>query len=105
VLQQFCLGGPLRLGTYYTDQLRGSNYLLASAGFLKFWRKLPMVGKVYAGFWLEHGGVFENWSEPELETALTLGLLGRTVLGPVFIGGSYGNGENPFFNIVIGKIF
>ena len=105
VLQQFCLGGPLRLGTYYTDQLRGSNFLLASAGFLKFWRKLPMVGKVYAGLWLEHGGVFEHWSEPELETDLTMGLLGRTVLGPVFIGGSYGSGENPFFNIVIGKIF
>jgi len=49
--------------------------------------------------------VFEDWSEPELETDLTIGLLGRTVLGPVFIGGSYGNGENPFFNIVIGKIF
>lgn len=105
VLQQFRLGGPLRLGTYYTDQLRGSNYLLASAGFLKFWRKLPMVGKVYAGLWLEHGGVFENWSVPELETDLTVGLLGRTIFGPVFIGGSYGNGENPFFNIVIGKIF
>ena len=105
VLQQFCLGGPLRLGTYYTDQLRGSNYLLANVGFLKFWRKLPMVGKVYIGAWLERGGVFEDWSEPELETDLTIGLLGRTVLGPVFIGGSYGNGENPFFNIVIGKIF
>lgn len=105
VLQQFCLGGPLRLGTYYTDQLRGSNYLLASVGFLKYWRKLPVVGKVYLGTWLEHGGVFEDWCEPELETDLTIGLLGRTVFGPIFIGGSYGNGENPFFNIVIGKIF
>ncbi len=105
VLQQFCLGGPLRLGTYYTDQLRGSNYLLANVGYLKFWRKFPMVGKVYLGTWLEHGGVFEDWSNPKLETDLTMGLLGRTVFGPVFIGGSYGNGENPFFNIVIGKLF
>ena len=105
LLQQFCLGGPLRLGTYYTDQLRGSNYLLASVGWLKFWRKLPMVGKVYFGTWLEQGGVFEDWSNPKLETDLTIGLLGRTVFGPVFIGGGYGNGENPFFNIVIGKIF
>ncbi len=105
IVQQFCLGGPLRLGTYYTDQLRGSNYLLANVGYLKFWRKFPMTGKVYLGTWLEYGGVFEDWTDPELDTNLTMGLLGSTAFGPVFIGGSYGKGENPIFNIMIGKIF
>lgn len=105
VLQQFCLGGPLRLGTYYTDQLRGSNYLLANVGYLKYSRSFPIAGKVYLGIWLEHGGVFEDWSDPEFETDLTIGLLSPTVFGPVFLGASYGEGENPFFNIMIGKIF
>ncbi len=105
VLQQFCLGGPLRLGTYYTDQLRGNNYLLTNIGYLKYWRKFPMTGKVYLGVWLEHGGVFKDWSNLELTTDLSVGLLSSTVFGPVFIGGSYGEGENPFFNIKIGKIF
>lgn len=105
VLQQFCLGGPLRLGTYYTDQLRGSNYLLANVGYLKYLRKFPLAGKVYFGTWLEYGGVFEDWSETDLKTDLTIGLLGPTVFGPVFIGASYGDGENPFFNIKIGKVF
>ncbi|NLW46156.1 MAG: BamA/TamA family outer membrane protein [Firmicutes bacterium] len=105
VLQQFCLGGPLRLGTYYTDQLRGSNYLLANIGYLKYLRRLPLAGKVYFGTWLEYGGVFEDWSEPELKTNLTMGFLSPTVFGPVFLGASYGEGDNPFFNIMIGKIF
>lgn len=105
VLQQFCLGGPLRLGTYYTDQLRGSNYLLANVGYLKYLRRFPLAGKVYLGTWLEYGGVFEDWSDPELKTNLTMGLLSPTVFGPVFIGASYGDGENPFFNIKIGKVF
>jgi outer membrane protein assembly factor BamA len=105
VLQQFCLGGPLRLGTYYNDQLRGSNYLLANVGYLKYLRRFPLVGKIYFGTWLEYGGAFEDWSDPELETDLTMGLLGPTVFGPVFIGAGYGKGDNPFFNIKIGKIF
>ena len=105
VLQQFCLGGPLRLGTYYTDQLRGSNYLLANIGYLKYLRSFPLAGKVYLGTWLEYGGVFEDWSDADLKTDLTMGLLSPTVFGPVFIGASYGEGENPFFNIMIGKIF
>lgn len=106
VLQQFCLGGPLRLGTYYTDQLRGSNYLLTNVGYLKFLRKLPLTGKnVYLGTWLEYGGVFEDWSDLDLKTNLTMGLLSPTVFGPVFIGASYGKGDNPLFNIMIGKIF
>ncbi len=106
VSQQFYLGGPLRLGTYYTDQLRGSNYLLTNVGYLKFLRKLPLTGKnVYLGTWIEHGGVFEDWSDFKLETDLTMGLLSHTFFGPVFVGASYGKGENPLFNIVIGKIF
>lgn len=107
VLQQFCLGGPLRLGTYCTDQLRGSNYLLTNVGYLKYLRRFPLAGKVYLGTWLEYGGVFEDWSEADrgLKANLTMGLLGPTVFGPVFIGAGYGDGENPFFNIKIGKIF
>lgn len=106
LLQKYRLGGPFRLGTYNYDQYRGSNYLLGNIGFLKFLGQLPITGKnVYLGFWVEHGGVFEDWSELDLESNLTVGLLCPTVFGPVYMGASYGEGDNPLINVLIGKVF
>jgi NTE family protein len=106
LLQQYRLGGPFRLGTYNTDQFHGSNYLLGTIGFLKYLGQLPLTGKnVYLGFWVEHGGVFEDWSKQDLESNFTMGLLSPTVFGPVYFGASYGKGDNPLINVLVGKIF
>lgn len=104
-LQQFKLGGPFRLGTYYYGQLQGSNYFLASLGYLKKLEKVPLLEKVYGGVWLESGAAFEEWSGMSLETNISVGLMRPTVFGPVYIGTSYGKGPNPLFYIGIGKIF
>ncbi|NLY74273.1 MAG: hypothetical protein GX075_03115 [Firmicutes bacterium] len=94
------------MGTYHRDQHHGGNYLLGNIGYLKFLGRLPITGEnVYLGVWLEHGGVFEDWSDFDLESNLTMGLFSPTVIGPVYIGASYGKGDNPLFNVLIGKIF
>lgn len=106
LLQQYRLGGPFRLGTYNVDQFHGSNYLLGNISYLKFIGKLPLTGRnIYLSFGVEHGNVFEDWSDPDLKTNLTMGLLSPTVFGPVYIGASYGEGDNPLFNVAFGKIF
>jgi NTE family protein len=106
LLQQFRLGGPFKLGTFNFDELRGNNYLLGNIGYLKSIGKFPLTGKnLYLGVWLEHGGVFDSWSEIRLDSDVSAGLLSPTVFGPVYIGASYGKGANPFFNIMIGRIF
>ena len=40
---QFRLGGPLRLGSFNNDEIRGHNYLLGVVGLLHEWFRLPDV--------------------------------------------------------------
>ena len=104
--QEYKLGGPFRLGTYGFDEFHGENYLLGNVGYLKYLFELPLTGRgVYLGWWLEFGDVFDDWSEVDLELALSTGIICPTVFGPIYLGASYGNGANEVFYLGVGKIF
>lgn len=103
--QQFKLGGPFRLSAYSFDQFEGDNYILGTIGYLKLISKWSKHNKVYAGFWLENGSVFDSWSDPDLTMDLSAGLFTSTFLGPLTIGCSIGEDSNQTLFVALGHIF
>jgi NTE family protein len=87
-INQFRLGGALRLGALNTDEVRGDNYLLGLVGLLHEWFRLPDVlgGNVYVGGWLEQGSAYDRWADAEYQSSLTAGILVETLFGPTFLG-------------------
>jgi NTE family protein len=85
---QFRLGGPLRLGAFNNDEIRGDNYVLGVVGLIHEWFRLPDVlgGNGYLGGWLEQGSAFNDWSAAEYKAAASAGILLETLIGPVFFG-------------------
>ncbi len=102
----FRLGGPLRLGALSNDQVKGGNYLLFDGGYLKKVSRLPDVigGNVYIGSWVETGSAWNDWNEKDWHTNVSGGLIVESLIGPIFAGGSIGNGEGRFF-VSIGPLF
>jgi len=106
LIQQFKLGGPFRMGTYRVDEFCGENFLLSSIGYIKNIGPLVVSGTdFYIGFWLEHGGIAQEWNDLEPETNISLGLFNKAFFGPVYVGASYGEGDNPWLHFAIGKVF
>ena len=87
-LNQFRLGGPLRLGALNTDEIRGNNYVLGTVGLLHEWFRLPDIlgGNVYVGGWLEQGSAFDRWEDAKYESSLSAGVILETLFGPAFLG-------------------
>jgi NTE family protein len=104
--QQFQLGGPFRLSAYAVDEFQGNNYLLGCVGYLKTLGKLPLTGDMlYLGIFVENGAVFDEWSGYESVWDISAGFLSGTVLGPVYVGLSYGKNAKVMLNIELGKVF
>jgi NTE family protein len=87
-INQFRLGGALRLGALNTDEVRGNNYLLGVVGVLHEWFRLPDVlgGNVYLGGWLEQGSAYDRWADASYESSLSAGIIIETLFGPTFLG-------------------
>ena len=103
----FSLGGPLRMGAFANDELRGANYVLGTVGYLRRVARLPdFVGRnVYAGGWLETGSAFDRRADAALHANISSGVVLETLLGPVFVGGSVGSGWRGRLYVAIGKFF
>lgn len=102
---RFSLGGPFRLSTYSFDTFQDDNYLLGLAGYFKSIRRLSTGKEVYLGIWLEHGGVFANWSDLQMQSNLSLGLITGTLLGPLTLGSSSNEDGDLAFFAVLGRLF
>ena len=85
---QFRLGGPLRLGAFNNDEIRGDNYVLGVGGLLREWFRLPDVlgGNAYYGAWLEQGSAFDDWRDAKYRAAASVGVVVETLIGPAFVG-------------------
>ncbi|MGQ9924569.1 MAG: BamA/TamA family outer membrane protein, partial [Armatimonadota bacterium] len=107
VSRQFTLGGPLRLGAYGVNELRGSEYLFGSAGYMRRVGRLPQFagGKVYVGASVEYGAAFERLSDADFAACISAGLVMETLAGPVFFGGSWGEGSRRTAYFAIGHPF
>ena len=107
LVDDFALGGPLRIGSVNTDQLRGDNYLLGVAGYLRGIGRMPDVlgGTVFLGLWVEAGSAFDDWDNQDWKSDATGGLILETLLGPVFVGGSVGFDGGGRFYVSLGPLF
>jgi NTE family protein len=100
-VNEFRLGGPLRLGAFNNGQIRGDNYLQATVGLLYEWFRLPDVlgGNTYIGGWLEQGSAFDTFTEADYRGAGSVGVVMETILGPAFVGFSQSitSGDRRFY--------
>ncbi|MBN2318957.1 MAG: patatin-like phospholipase family protein [Acidobacteria bacterium] len=106
-LLSFSLGGIMRLGSFGRNELLGSQYYLATAGYLHEVASLPPLagGEIYAASWYQIGRVYRNSDLPQYPMDISGGLFIKTLLGPVLLGGSYGSGGHRRLYAGIGAIF
>lgn len=105
--QQLTLGGPLRLGAFHQDEFRGSRLIFSTQGYIHRIGSLPALfgGKIYAGLWHEIGAVFEPQGQRDYLSVLSGGVLVETFLGPMIVGGSWGEGGRYLFYFSVGSLF
>jgi NTE family protein len=108
LVDDFSLGGPLRLGAFNNDQLTGDNYLLLVGGYLRRVGRLPDVlgSSILAGGWVEGGSAFDAWdANKDWKSDVTVGILVESLLGLFFVGGSIGFKGGGRFYISLGPFF
>ena len=107
-LQAFSLGGPLRLGAYGQNELLGNEYFLLQGGYEhRLMHFSPLIGEGLYGVTLfEIGKVYDNLETPvALPFDGSVALVARTLLGPIFIGGSFGDNSHRKWWFGLGRIF
>ena len=107
-LAGFTLGGPLRLSAFGQDELLGTDYFLAQAGFhYRLLRVNPVfTGALYAGGMYEIGKMYgANPQTPSLPNSGTGFLVMKTPVGPLFGGLSIGDSGHRKWFFGLGPIF
>jgi len=67
--------------------------------------KAPIVGgNIYIGSWLETGSAWDKWHEKDWRNNVTVGAILESLLGPIFLGGSFNSGHARFY-VVVGPLF
>jgi NTE family protein len=104
---QFELGGPFKLGAYDAGEVRGDHFYAASAGYLRQIARLPDFtgGPVFAGGWLENADAFDDWSLARWRTNAGAGIVMDTLVGPVFLAGSWSFDGRWRTYLGVGRIF
>jgi NTE family protein len=104
---EFTLGSPFRLGSYGTGELRGPDYYILTAGFLRQVGRLPdfVGGPIFAGGWIENGDAFDGWSDAGWRTNGGVGIVLDTLVGPVMLAGSWSFDGRWRTYLGIGRIF
>jgi len=106
-LPQFFLGGPTRLSAYGTNELRTDQYWLAKVGYVHELFRLPaLIGnRVYATVVYEVAKAYDVPTASQLPTDGAAGFVMETLIGPLFIGGSYGDSGHHKVYFALGKFF
>lgn len=110
-LPQFLLGGPERLGSYGLNEMRGNQYFLFQAGYMRSLFEMPrfVARKLYFTVEYEIGKVNGATSTgaplPRLPDDMSAGFLAETAFGPIFIGGSYGDTGHQKWFFRLGRVF
>jgi len=107
VFNNFSLGGPFRLGAFNNDELRASNYVLGTVGYLHRFGRLPDVlgANIFGGGWLENGSAFDDWADAKWRSNVSAGAIIESLIGPVFVGGSLAFDGRSRIYIAIGTLF
>ena len=105
--QQLTLGGPFRLGAFGQDEFRGSRLVFSGQGYLHQIGSLSgfLGGKLYAVGWHEIGSVFERAGPRDYLSVVSGGILAETLVGTMFLGGSWGEGGRGKLYFSLGSLF
>ncbi len=107
IINDFSLGGPLRLGAFNQDELRSTNYVLGTIGYLhKVGRMADVLGgNIYLGGWFEQGSAHTRWDDMSYRSTVTLSAVLETLLGPVYGGASFDFDGRLRWYVGIGPLF
>ncbi|CAN5146827.1 patatin-like phospholipase PlpD [soil metagenome] len=107
LFQQFTIGGLFNVGGYGSREFRGSNYLKGGIGVLRetFTAPAYIGGKLYFGGWYEGGSACENFGAAKYRQSVTGGAVLETRIGPIFLGGSFGEGGSRKLYFSLGRFF
>ena len=103
----YLLGGPMRLSAYGMNELVGNQFFLGRAGVLKQINKsAPLtIGRMYLFGAVEAGKMYGVRNSTGLPMDATAGFLVRTMLGPLFFGGSIGDAGHRKVFFQLGRFF
>ncbi|GAB4116880.1 MAG: patatin-like phospholipase family protein [Acidobacteriota bacterium] len=103
----FSLGGPLRLGSFGEGELRGSRLVFTSVGYLHELGDHPGIlgSRTYVGGWYEGGSAWNRGDEVRWRHLGSAGFVLDSLLGPVFVGSSWGEGGRFRMYFSVGFIF
>jgi NTE family protein len=103
----FFLGGPQRLSAYGMNELFGNQYFLGRFGFLKQLNApAPFTdGRVYLFADYEVAKMYGVKDATVLPMDASAGVLVRTLVGPLFAGGSVGDGGYRKWYFQLGRFF
>jgi NTE family protein len=106
-IPQFFLGGHGRLSAYGTNELRTNQYWLARAGYEHELFRLPLVlgNKVYATGAYEFANPYGAPGASRIPTDASIGIVMDTFLGPLSVGGSYGDSGHHKVYFLLGRFF
>ncbi len=106
-IPQYFLGGTGGLLAYGKNEVRGDQYYLFRAGYLHRLLTLPTFvgGGLYAVTLYEVGKMFNAPGVSRLPTDGAAGVIVRTALGPVFLGGSVGDTGHATWFFALGRVF
>ncbi len=107
--EAFALGGPLNLSAFGRNELLGNQYYLMQGGYLHELFKInPLLGDaLYAVAFYELGKVYGPLlpNTPRNPMDATALIVVKTLFGPVFAGGSLGDGFRAKWWFGMGRVF
>jgi NTE family protein len=106
-VQQFFLGGPGHLGAYGANEIRTDQYWLARVGYLHELFRMPLLlgDKVYFTSSYELAKAYGAPGVSRLPNDAAVGFVSETFVGPVFIGGSWGDSGHRKIYFTLGRFF
>jgi predicted acylesterase/phospholipase RssA len=105
-LPSFSLGSPFRLAAYGTNELLTNQYWHASAGYVhQVYPFESLGGAIYLTGSFEVAKAYGIAGAPSLPRDGTAGVILDSVVGPLFVGGSLGDGGHKKFFFYLGRLF
>jgi NTE family protein len=106
-IPQYFLGGTAGLHAYGQNEVRGDQYFLFQAGYLRRLFNLPsfLAGGIYGIAFYEVGKMYNAPGVSKLPNDGAAGLIARTPLGPLFFGGSVGDTGHATWFFSLGHVF
>ena len=97
----------MRLPAYATNELLGNQYWLGTAGYLQELRPgLSILGtRLYGAGWVQMGKMYGSPLYPGVAASAAGAVLVRTFIGPVYLGGAYGDRGHGRVFVGVGRFF